>query len=167
GISHVWFLNGPDTPSQDVLNSLETWDHGDSLGRLDRIVRLTRPSVIVTWLPACVAGENHGDHQASGVLATEAFDMAGDPTVFPEQVTPPRNRGDINNLTEGLRPWQAQKIYYVTDASHTDFLANKGPQYSSTDKSPARGVRYSRLPAEECAYHRTQGDTRQMARGAL
>jgi hypothetical protein len=27
-----------------------------------------------------VVGENHDDHQGSGVLATEAFDMAGDPT---------------------------------------------------------------------------------------
>ncbi|HEX4169226.1 MAG TPA: PIG-L family deacetylase [Bryobacteraceae bacterium] len=166
-VSHVWFLNGTDTPGQEVLSSLETWDHGDSLERLVRLVRLTRPAVIVTWLPDWVAGENHGDHQAAGVLATEAFDSAGDPTVFAEQLATPRNRRDIRNLTEGLRPWQPQKIYYVSDAAHTEFLRGQGPSYSATDVSPAKGVSYAKLAAEECAFHLTQDDTGQMARTAL
>ncbi len=167
GVSNVWFLNGLDTPGQVVLNSLETWNHGDSLGRLIRLVRLTRPSVIVTWLPDWVAGENHGDHQAAGVIATEAFDSAGDPTVFPEQLAAPRDRDDTGNLTEGLHPWQPEKIYYVSDAAHTDFLKGKGPAYPATDTSPAKHVTYAKLAAEECAYHLTQGDTGQMARTAL
>jgi len=74
--------------------------------------------VILTWLPHFVAGENHGDHQASGVIATEAFDLAGDPTVFPAQIVAPRERLDIGNATEGLLPWQPKKIYYFSDASH-------------------------------------------------
>ncbi len=167
GVMNVWFLNGPDTPGQDVLRSLETWNHGDSLGCLVRLIRLTRPSVIATWLPDYVAGENHGDHQAASVLANEAFDLAANPTAFPEQITPPRNRDDINNLTEGLRPWQVQKIYYFTDAAHTDFLAGKGPSYSAKDISPSRHVSYARLAAEECAFHLTQDDTGQAARAAL
>ena len=64
----------------DVLHSLETLGHGEALDEMVRLVRLTRPEVIITWMPAYVAGENHGDHQASGVVATEAFDMAGNPT---------------------------------------------------------------------------------------
>jgi LmbE family N-acetylglucosaminyl deacetylase len=166
-VMDVWFLNGTDTPSQEVLHSLETWNHGDSLGRLVRIVRLTRPAVIATWLPDWVAGENHGDHQAAGVLATEAFDIAGDPTAFPEQVAPPRNRDDIGNLTEGLRPWQPEKLYYFSDTAHPDYLNGKGPAYSATDKSAARGVSYARLAAEECSFHLTQGDTGQIAEAAL
>jgi hypothetical protein len=43
------------------------------------------------------------------VIATEAFDLAGDPTKFPEQISAPRNRRDNNNLTEGLRPWQPKR----------------------------------------------------------
>ena len=167
GVMNVWFLNGPDTPGQDVLRSLETWNHGDSLGRLVRLIRLTRPSVIATWLPDYVAGENHGDHQAASVLANEAFDLAADPAAFPEQITPPRNPDDINNLTEGLHPWQVQKIYYFSDTAHTDFLVGKGPSYSSKDISPSRDVPYARLAAEECAFHLTQGDTGQVARTAL
>jgi LmbE family N-acetylglucosaminyl deacetylase len=167
GISHVWFLNGLDTPGQGVLDSLETWGHGDSLQRLIRLVRITRPSVIVTWLPDWVAGENHGDHQAAGVIATEAFDMAGDPTVFPEQLSAPKNRYDTGNLTEGLHPWQAQKLYYVSDRSDQKIFEGKGPVYSATDVSASRRVPYANLAAEECAFHLTQGDTGQMAREAL
>ena len=166
-VSEVWFLNGTDTPGQNVLDSLETWNHGDALCRLVRIIRLTRPSVIATWLPDWVAGENHGDHQAAGVIATEAFDLAGNPTVFAEQLAPPKNRADIGNLTEGLRPWQVQKIYYFSDAAHTDFLEGKGPQYSAADTSPSRHVSYARLAAEECSYHLTQDDSGQTAAAAL
>jgi LmbE family N-acetylglucosaminyl deacetylase len=167
GVLNVWFLGGPDTAGQDVLRSLETWHHGSALEQAVRIVRLTRPEVILTWLPAYVAGENHGDHQAAGVIATEAFDMAGDPTVFPEQLAAPRDHRDIGNLTEGLRPWQPQKLYYFSDASHTDFLAGKGPQYPSTATSPSRQVPYYRLAAEEQSFHLTQGDTGQVAKQAL
>src|SRR6266404_4636031 len=86
GITNVWFLDGKDTASQNVLNSLANWGHGANLEALVRIVRLTRPEVILSWLPSVFTGENHGDHQASGVLATEAFDLAGDPVAFPAQV---------------------------------------------------------------------------------
>jgi LmbE family N-acetylglucosaminyl deacetylase len=167
GITNVWFLNGPDTPGQDVLRSLETWNHGASLDQVVRLVRLTRPEVIITWLPDYVAGENHGDHQAAGVLATEAFDLAGNPTVFPEQVAAPRNADDVGNLTEGLHPWQPKKIYYCSDAQHTDFLLNQGPKYSTEDISPAKKQPYYLLAANEMKYHLTQGDTGQMAKNAI
>ncbi len=167
GVMNVWFLNGLDTPGQNVLGSLETWNHGDSLGRLIRIVRLTRPSVIATWLPVWVAGENHGDHQAASVIATEAFDMAGDPTVFPEQIAAPDNRHDIGNLTEGLRPWQPEKLYFFSDTAHPETIKGKGPAYPSTDVSPSHHVSYARLAAEECAFHLTQGDSGQVAKAAL
>lgn len=167
GVLDVWFLDGPDTPGQDVLRSLETWNHGQALAKAVRLVRLTRPEVILTWLPMYVAGENHGDHQASSVIATEAFDLAGDPTAFPEQVSMPRDRRNIGNLTEGLRPWQPKKIYFFSDASHTDFQDGQGPQYNTKDISPAKRVSYARLAAEEMAFHLTQGDTGQFATDAL
>src|SRR6267154_2555596 len=42
GITHVWFLGGKDTASQNVLQSLANWDHGVALEQLVRLVRLTR-----------------------------------------------------------------------------------------------------------------------------
>jgi LmbE family N-acetylglucosaminyl deacetylase len=167
GVMNVWFLGGPDTPGQDVLRSLETWHHGNALEQAVRIVRLTRPEVILTWLPCYVVGENHDDHQAAGVIATEAFDSAGDPTVFPSQVAAPRSRTEIGNLTEGLHPWQPKKLYYFSDASHTEFLEGKGPKYATTDLSPARNVPYYRISADMWSCHRTQGEVAEVALKAI
>lgn len=158
GITNVWFLHGSDTATQDVLHSLETLGHGEALDEVVRLVRLTRPEVILTWMPAYVAGENHGDHQASGVVATEAFDMAGDPTVFPEQVNAPRQYSNINNYGEGLHPWQVKKLYYFSDASHQDFLAHHGPTYLATDVSRSKGVPFATLNKQAWNSYATQTD---------
>ena len=154
GITNVWFLNGTDTPTQDVLHSLETVGHGASLDELVRLVRLTRPEVILTWMPAYVAGENHGDHQTAGVLATEAFDLANVPTAFPEQLEAPRMARGTANYGEGLRPWQPKKIYYFSDGTHQEFLEGRGPTYLASDISREKHVpfsHYNRLAWEQYA----------------
>jgi LmbE family N-acetylglucosaminyl deacetylase len=172
GIDNVWFLGAHDTPSQSPLRSLDNWNHGRMLDGVVRLMRLTRPDVVITWMPASVVGENHGDHQASGVLATEAFDISGDPTQFPEQVSAPRNRTGMSNLTEGLHPWQPQKLYFATDAYEDfgpywhdakslspyrrNFLDDQGPSYPNTAISPARHKSYARLTAEQQTYYLTQ-----------
>jgi LmbE family N-acetylglucosaminyl deacetylase len=167
GIMHVWFLGGSDTPGQDPLRSLETWDHGKVLWNAVRLVRLTRPEVVMTWLPDYVAGENHGDHHAAGVIATEAFDMAGDPTVFPEQLAAPRNRYGVANLTEGLQPWQPKKIYYFSNAIDPSFLQGQGPKYNNNEISPSKHEPYYKLAAEELSRELSQPDSGQIAKRAL
>ena len=158
GVINAWFLHGPDTPSEDVLHSLETWGHGESLEEVVRLVRLTQPEVILTWLPNYDDGENHGDHQAAGVLATEAFDLAGNPLAFPEQVAAPRDHSNISNYGEGLRPWQPKKIYYFSDAIHSEFYKGNGPEYPTSDISPSRHISYAKLAEEAWGSYQTQGD---------
>jgi len=172
GIHNVWFLPGHDNPGQDVLRSLDSWNHGLALDEVVQLVRITRPDVILTWLPDHVVGEDHDDHQASGVLAVEAFDAAGDPTRFPEQVSPAANRTGMANLTEGLLPWQPKKLYFFTDAFE-DFgpywndasvrspyrksiVDHTGPSYDTTDISPSRHESYARLWAEQQTFYQTQ-----------
>src|SRR4051812_41760334 len=84
-ISNVWFMGLRDTPGQDPLASLENWGHGNAMEQMTRIIRLTRPEVILAWIPLNIAGE-HGDHQAAGLIATEAMDLASDPSAFPAQI---------------------------------------------------------------------------------
>ena len=172
GIENVWFLGWHDTPGQNVLWSLDSWNHGSALDEVVRLVRLTRPEVILTWMPSYVVGENHDDHQAAGVLATEAFDLAGDPTKFPEQVSAPRNRVGMMNRTEGLHVWQPKKLYYATDAFEDfgpywhdkqqlspfrkNFLDGNGPTYPNITISPSRHKSYARLMAEQQRYYLTQ-----------
>jgi hypothetical protein len=155
-----------------VLWSLDHWNHGLALDDVVRLVRITRPEVIVTWLPSHDVGENHDDHQASGVLATEAFDAAGDPTAFPEQISPARDRTGMSNLTEGLLPWQPKKIYYFTDAFEvfspywsdkselSPYRANlaerRGPTYDTVTISPTRHLSYAQLEAGQQSYYLTQ-----------
>lgn len=169
GITNVWFLGGHDTASQNVLTSLEHCGHGHCLDQLIRIVRIIQPAVILTWLPDFTTGENHADHQASGVLATEAFDMAGDPTVFPEQISPATNPDKNMNLTDGLRPWQPEKIYYFYNPTH-DIFAGRGPQYSSQEISPSHHESYGMIAARVFTYHLSQGGegiVNQIADGTL
>jgi LmbE family N-acetylglucosaminyl deacetylase len=172
GISNVWFLSGHDTPGQNVLRSLDSWNHGRALDEVVRLVRITRPDVILTWLPDAVVGENHDDHQASSVLAVEAFDAAGDPTIFPEQVSPPRDRTGMANLTEGLSPWQPKKLYFFTDAFEDwgpywhdpaevppfrkTIVDHTGPVYDTAAISPARHESYAQITAEQQAFYLTQ-----------
>jgi hypothetical protein len=136
------------------LESLANWHNGEALEAVVRMVRFTRPEVIVTWLPGFFIGENHGDHQASGVLATEAFDMAGDPSVFPAQLAAPVHTNET--LLEGLRPWQAKKIYYFSDAQEQEQFKNSGPEYPITGISPARKLPYWRIAVDEFEFHLSQ-----------
>jgi LmbE family N-acetylglucosaminyl deacetylase len=154
GITNVWFLAGKDTASQNVLQSLANWGHGQSLQELVRLVRLTRPEVILTFLPGTFVGEDHGDHQAAGVLATEAFDLAGDPTVFPEQVAGPTRR--LETFLENLRPWQTKKIYYFPDADREDIFRGLGPEYSVKDLSKSTKLPYWRMALNSFFIHQTQ-----------
>jgi LmbE family N-acetylglucosaminyl deacetylase len=154
GIANVWFLSGKDTPSQNVLQSLANWGHGACLEQLVRIVRLTRAEVILTVLPGTFIGEDHGDHQAAGVLATEAFELAGDPTAFPEQLSGPTKR--LETYLENLRPWQPKKIYYSPDADREDIFRGLGPTYSGKDISRTTHKSYGRMALEGFRTHETQ-----------
>lgn len=154
GITNIWFLGGMDTASQNVLQSLANWGHGAALEQLVRLVRLTRPEVILTFFPGTFIGEDHGDHQASGVLATEAFDLAGDPATFPEQVASPANHREL--FLENLRPWQPKKIYYFPDADREDIFRGKGPAYSVKEISKATKQPYWRMSLDSYRTHLTQ-----------
>jgi LmbE family N-acetylglucosaminyl deacetylase len=154
GITNVWFLDGKDTASQNVLNSLSNWGHGGNLEALVRLVRLTRPEAIITWLPGIFIGENHGDHQASGVLATEAFDMANEPTAFAEQVAGASKR--LEPYLENLTPWQPKKLYFFSDADDQKQFDGRGPSYSIKEISPAQRKPYWRLAMDAAIPHLTQ-----------
>jgi LmbE family N-acetylglucosaminyl deacetylase len=157
GISNVWFLRGPDTPGQDVLHSLEAWHHGAALDSIVRFVRLTRPEVVISMLPMYVVGENHDDHQAAAVLATEAFDLAADAIAFPEQVSAPRKRDHYGNYGEGLTSWQPKKLYFF-DADGYEAFTGTGPKYNATEVSPSKGVAYATFKERALKDYATQNE---------
>ena len=154
GISNVWFLDGKDTASQNVLNSLANWGHGENLEKMVELVRLTRPDVIITSLPGVFIGENHGDHQATGVIATEAFDLAGKAAVFPSQLAGASPKREV--YLDNLNPWQPKKLYYFPDAQDDQQFAGKGPAYSITEVSPSQKKPYWKLALHAAMTHLTQ-----------
>src|SRR6202795_1630876 len=83
------------TPEETFLK----WQgHDVALGDLVRVIRTFRPDVLVARFSG-TDRDGHGHHQASSILTQEAFRAAADAKRFPEQIA------------EGLRPWQAQKLY--------------------------------------------------------
>ncbi len=76
----------------------EAWGHDDTLERVVRVVRATKPEVIVTMDPAPTAG-NHGHHQQAARFAVEAYEAAADPDAFSEQIS-----------DEGLSTWRTARI---------------------------------------------------------
>ncbi|MBA0051568.1 hypothetical protein E0L36_11880 [Streptomyces sp. AJS327] len=64
------------------------WDDADSTDTLERLVRLIRattPDTVVTMDPRPF--DQHGGHQLSARLTAEAFQLAGDPSAFPGQLS--------------------------------------------------------------------------------
>ena len=75
------------------------WDgHDIALADMVRVIRTFRPDVLVARFSG-TERDGHGNHQASSLLAKEAFRAAADPKRFPEQIA------------QGLQPWQAKKFY--------------------------------------------------------
>jgi LmbE family N-acetylglucosaminyl deacetylase len=85
--------------SFSIDETLEKWGRDEIVGDFVRLIRMTRPDVVLGMNPTGTAGGLH--HQTSGLLSREAFKAAGDASRYPEQ------------LQEGLMPWQARKYYYT------------------------------------------------------
>ncbi len=72
--------------------------HDVALGDMVRVIRTFRPDVLVARFSG-TDRDGHGNHQASSIVAREAFRAAADPKRFPEQIA------------QGLQPWQPKKFY--------------------------------------------------------
>jgi LmbE family N-acetylglucosaminyl deacetylase len=154
GITNVWFLDGKDTASQNVLNSLANWGHGENLEKLVELMRLTRPDVVMSSIPGVFIGEDHGDHQAAGVLATEAFDLAGSATAFPAQLAGASPKREL--YLENLNAWQPKKLYFFADGDDDKVFVGSGPAYSITEVSPSQQKPYWRIAISGAMTHLTQ-----------
>ena len=84
--------------SKTAGESLDFWPREELLRDAVWVVRRFRPHVIVSVFSGTPA-DGHGQHQAAGIIAREAFEAAGDPERFPEQ------------LEEGVEPWTPLKLY--------------------------------------------------------
>ncbi len=84
--------------SKTIDEAHEKWGRDRVLYDAVRAVRLYRPLVITSVFTGNIT-DGHGHHQVSGEAAQLVFKMAGDPSVFPDQIA------------QGLRPWSPLKVY--------------------------------------------------------
>jgi LmbE family N-acetylglucosaminyl deacetylase len=81
-----------------VDGQLEQSDPNEVIGKIVLAIRELRPQVIITFGPEGIYG--HPDHIAIGKMTTQAFQLAGDPGNYPDQ------------LVSGLEAFAPQKLYY-------------------------------------------------------
>lgn len=84
--------------SKSAEETFDKWPRERILSDLVWTIRRFRPHVLVTMWGG-TANDGHGHHQVSGILTYEAFEAAGDPTRFTEQ------------LRAGVEPWTPLKFY--------------------------------------------------------
>ena len=69
--------------SKNPKETLSIWDKEKVLEDFVRVIRTVKPDVIITRFNT-LSGTTHGHHTTSALLALEAFDLAGDSSVYPE-----------------------------------------------------------------------------------
>jgi mycothiol conjugate amidase Mca len=107
GVDELHFLGYRDsgmagTPENENPHNFHHADIEEATGRVVRLIRQTRPDVVVTYDER--GGYGHPDHIATHRAAVAAFDAAADPERFPDP---------------GLAPWQPRKLYYGAFARST------------------------------------------------
>lgn len=147
GVRHWYFLEQVDFAyTESIWATLKRWNKEEALERLVRIIRNHQPEIIMTMNPAPRPGQ-HGHHQAAGVLATEAFRLAADPSAFPKQIE-----------REGIHPWQVRKLYYGGSmGNHQAVIESTGVIRD--------GLSAGQVAGEALSNHRSQGFGRM--RGAI
>ena len=134
--------------SKTPEETFQKWQgHDIGLGDMVRVIRTFRPDVLVPRFSG-TDRDGHGHHQASSILAREAFHAAADPNRFPEQIK------------EGLQPWQPKKLYI---GNVCGFGAKTCPDADYTIRlntglsSPLLGMSYVQFAMDGLRHQLSQG----------
>ena len=131
--------------SKTLAEALQKWrfadaDGGPVVGDLVRVIRRFRPDVLVARFSG-TRRDGHAHHEASAILARKAFEEAGDPSKFPEQIR------------EGLPPWKPKKLYVGVIRANEDWTVTE--DVGAYD--PLLGLSYAQLAWQGLSHQRTQG----------
>ena len=136
--------------SKNAAESFAKWGKQEVLSDVVRVIRMFRPDIIITrFAPDRSAG--HGHHEASAILAEEAFDLAGDPKAFPEQ------------LEQGLQVWQPRRLFFNGSTwwkKDLAEIATNDPDWFSVDVGgydPLLGLSYTEIAGRSRSMHKSQG----------
>jgi LmbE family N-acetylglucosaminyl deacetylase len=133
--------------SKNPGETLSIWDREKVLSDVVRIIRTTRPDVVVNRFPTTGEG-GHGHHTASAILSVEAFEAAGDPQRFPEQIA------------EGLSPWTPRRLFFNAFRFRPDQPRSAPPGSVPVDLGAYNallGRSYTEIAAQARTMHKSQG----------
>lgn len=143
------YSKGPD-------ETLRFWGHDSLLVNVVRTLRTVQPDIVINRFPATGEG-GHGHHTASALLSLEAFDAAGDPRRFPDQVA-------------GLGVWRPTRLFWnwFNWSAPPDSAARASlVTVNVGDYEPLLGRSCSELAAESRSMHKSQGFGSPERRGSL
>ena len=148
--------------SKSAKESFEKWGHDEVLSDVVRVIRTFRPDIIITRFPP-TREAGHGHHEASAILAREAFDLAGDPKAFPE------------HLEQGLEVWQPRRLFFNGSTFWKQDLAEYVKKDSANDwysvdvggYDPLLGLSYTEIAGRSRSMHKSQGFGAAETRGEM
>lgn len=125
--------------SKTAAETFRFWPRDSLLADVVSVIRRFRPQVVVSIFSG-TPRDGHGQHQAAGIVAQEAFRVAGDSTRFPDQIA------------AGLRPWRPLKLYRSArfDTAATTLTLQTG------DLDPLYGRSYHQIAMASRSEHRSQ-----------
>jgi LmbE family N-acetylglucosaminyl deacetylase len=153
--------------TKSVPETMEKWGHEKVLSDIVWVIRRYRPDVIILGFSGTPA-DGHGQHQASAILGKEAFEAAGDPARFPEQL-------------KFVQPWKPAKLVHAGFGGGGRGPGGRGPggrggaagapdntppppppiapsvQVTTSGYSPFLGYTYDQLASLSRSQHRSQG----------
>ncbi len=131
--------------------TLEIWNKDEVLSDVVWAIRKWQPDVIVNRFDHNSAGRTHGHHTSSAMLSFEAFEMANDKNVYPEQL-------------KYVQPWQPKRLFFNTSW----WFYGSQEAFDKADKSrmamvdagtyfPLKGKSNGEIAAESRSMHKSQG----------
>jgi LmbE family N-acetylglucosaminyl deacetylase len=143
--------------SKSAAETLRIWDRDKILSDIVWTIRRWKPDVIVTRFSPD-DDKTHGHHTASAILAREAFQAAGDPKRFPEQLA-------------FVEVWKPTRIVWNTSPF---FFQNRNIPFDPAGLttleaggfSPLLGKAFTEIAAASLSMHKSQGVGSPPRRGA-
>jgi len=137
--------------SKHPNEAFSIWDKEALLAQVVYRIRKFKPDIIINRFDHRTPGSTHGHHTGSAMLSHEAFQLANDPTAFPEQL----REVDI---------WQPKRLFYNTSwwayGSRNAFdRADKSNmvEINSGVYDPLTGNAIPVLAAQSRSQHKSQG----------
>jgi LmbE family N-acetylglucosaminyl deacetylase len=131
--------------SKTPEETFKKWSKDSVLSDVVWVIRNFRPDIIITRFATDGSG-GHGHHTASAILAEEAFDAAGDPKRFPEQL-------------QYVDVWQPRRLFYNATNRFRDPNADMSAfiKLDVGGYNPLLGKSYGEIAAESRSMHKSQG----------